>query len=302
MRKRFVISALALLVGILSTASCSSLKRMCTVDSGYSGAAYYDSICHPSGTLVEKFYPSSTKQGPGARRMLVYLPDGYESSEESYPVLYLIHGARGNEQSWIKDGDALHTLDSLRTANLCSDFILVLPNLNQYDDDEDFGESRFKRPIESFFEIDGTVESAFFTDVVEFVDRNFRTIPDKQHRALAGLSIGALQAIYISADNPDAFDYIGLFSPMYKAFFKKSECSDFYRDLNQRQEMQFANPPQLYFIQIGKADIFYSHITDYRIYLNKNGFDYQYREYEGGHTWTSWKKYFEVFAKRIFIQ
>ena len=279
--------------------SCS-LQRALTVDqsSASMSASRINETYSPGGRVEEVFYDCSVP-GPSRRRMLVYLPEGYDEGGR-YPVTYLFHGARGNETSWIKDGDLLRVQDSLVSAGLAVPSITVMPNMNQYDDDEDFGESRFKRPIESFFETNGTVESAFIRDVVRVVDSLYRTVPDKRHRAVAGLSVGALQSIFISANSPDMFDYVGLFSPMYRSPALSGDEIPFYRGLEDKIERQFSQKPRLYSIQIGTGDIFHSHMKRFRHFLDISGASYEYYETKGGHSWTSWRQFYKNFAVKAF--
>ena len=132
------------------------------------------------GILEERVYQCST-DGPTERRMFVYLPEEYYESDASYPVLYLLHGARGNELSWIEKGNLLHNIDSLTTNGLMRKMIVVLPNVNQYDDDSDCRKSRIKGAVESFFETDGMVEAAFVNDVVGAGDSLYRTLGSLSH-------------------------------------------------------------------------------------------------------------------------
>lgn len=283
--------------------SCAEVKSFMSTHSGRPDISAEDLTrqMHPKGTIKEVVYRTSAGIGPTHRRMIVYLPEGYESSpQRRYPVLYLFHGARGNETSWILDGDLVHINDSLLTEGLIQPFITVLPNMNQYDDDEDFGNSRFKRPIESIFGPDGAVEASFTRDVVNTVDSLFRTMPEKRGRAIAGLSIGGLQAINISANHPYTFGAIGLFSPMHKAYIKPSGYSDFYWNLRSKQRIQFDNPPVLYSIYIGKKDIFYFNVEYYRRYMHDNGFPFQYTETRGGHDWTRWRSFYAIFIQTCF--
>ena len=284
------------------TSSCAEVKSFMTSHSGRPdiSAEELSHQLHPRGTIRQVFYKTSVK-GPSHRRMLVYLPEGYESSpERRYPVLYLLHGARGNETSWLVDGNLARINDSLQTAGLTDAFITVLPNMNQYDDDRDFANSRFKRPIESLFGPDGAVEASFTRDVVATVDSLFRTIPEKEGRAIAGLSIGGLQAINISANQPYTFDAIALFSPMHKAFIKASDYSDYYWNLRAKQRVQFSKPPRLYSIYIGKKDIFYFNVEYYRRYMHSNNFPFQYTETRGGHDWTRWRNFYTMFIQTCF--
>lgn len=253
----------------------------------------------PKGTLKEVFYKTSVP-GPTQRKMRVYLPEGYEDSDERYPVIYLLHGARGNEDAWVKNGNILQVADSLQSNGYSKRFILVMPNMNQYKDDDDYKNSRLKRAFESIFDVDGTVESAFPNDVVKFIDSEFRTIPDKRHRAIAGLSLGGLQSIFLGANNPDLFDYFGLFSPTRRTALKPSEYNEFYSYLKDKLAVQFADPPRLYMICIGKKDIFFQQMRSYRRYLRKQGYNHVYFETPGGHNWNNWKPYCTFFMQECF--
>lgn len=251
------------------------------------------------GVLEECMYDCSS-EGPRQRRMYVYLPKGYHASGCRYPVLYLLHGARGNELSWINKGNVLHAIDTLTSSSRMPATIVVFPNMNQYWDEMDFGRSRLKSAIESLFEIDGAVETAFVRDVVETVDSLYRTVPDKEHRAIAGLSIGAMQSMYISANFPDSFGYVGLFSSMVHPPLKKSLYSSFYKDLKTKMRRQFTSPPFTYSIMIGKKDIFYPQMVRFSRYLERNGYPFDMYLTEGGHQWDSWKEYSNVFMQKIW--
>lgn len=251
------------------------------------------------GILEECFYKSSAG-GPSERRMCVYLPSEYYDTTARYPVYYLLHGARGNELSWIEKGDLLHNIDSLTSAGLMNKTIVVLPNVAQYDDDIDFGKSRLKGAVESFFENDGKVEHSFINDVVAKIDSTYRTIPQKSHRAIGGISLGALQSIHISATHPDMFDYIGLYSPMVHPFIKYSEHSSFYSKLKKKQAIQFADPPKLYLIMIGKVDFFYLRMNSYCNYLHRKGYEHEYHVSSGGHQWFNWEEYNNMFMQQLW--
>lgn len=91
-----------------------------------------DSSVRYEGILEECMHDCSVK-GPRQRRMYVYLPRDYYESNDRFPVLYLLHGARGNELSWIHKGNILHNLDSLTSSSKMKETIVVFPNVNQYD-------------------------------------------------------------------------------------------------------------------------------------------------------------------------
>lgn len=251
------------------------------------------------GILEECFYDCSV-DGPHKRRMFVYLPSEYYNTTDCYPVLYLLHGARGNETSWITKGNLLHNIDSLTAHCLMKKSIVVLPNTNQHRNDLDYGKSRIKGAIESFFENDGMVEYAFVNDVVAHVDSVYRTIPDKSARAIGGLSIGAMQSIHISANHPDMFDYIGLFSSMVHPIPHYSAHSSFYHKLKRKHKIQFATAPQLYYVMIGKTDFFYPRMQTYHNYLKRNDYKHEYYTSSGGHQWYNWEEYCNQFMQRLW--
>lgn len=279
-----------LLIAILITAC---------VPNRYVGYPQLSANLKYEGILEEQTYMCSV-EGLTERRMLVYLPKEYYKSNVSYPVLYLLHGARGNELSWIEKGNLLHNIDSLTSAKRMREMIVVLPNVNQYDDDTDFGNSRIKGAVESLFETDGMVEAAFVNDVVGTVDSRYRTLPDKQYRAIAGLSIGAMQAMHISANATDMFGYVGLFSAMVHPVLRRSECSVFYKHFKDKLEVQFATSPLLYSIMIGRCDFYYPRMKCYARYLNKRGYRYEMSIVEGGHQWYNWAEFANIFMQRLF--
>ena len=217
-------------IAILLLGACSTSRRAVAVD-----YPKIDSSYSHQGILEECIYECSV-EGPKERRMFIYLPQEYYRSAKRYPVFYLLHGARGNETSWISKGELLQNIDSLTADGAMKECIVVLPNTNQHNDDKDYGKSRIKGAVESFFENDGRVEYSFVNDVVKKIDSTYRTIPEKSSRAIGGLSIGALQSLHISANHPDTFGYVGLFSPMVHPFIRHSEHSSFFKQLKKKQK------------------------------------------------------------------
>lgn len=244
--------------------------------------------------------PSSEKDLT-KRRITVYLPrDYYRDTLRRYPVFYLLHGARGNEKTWIDRGDILHRIDSLRRCGLARDFILVLPNLNNYFGDRDYKDGHPLRAMQAFWLQDGEAERYFVHDVVARVDSLFRTEARKSGRAVAGMSNGALQALYLAADYPDLFDYVGLFSPYAYATFAAKYHRDVYGGLSWKLERQFANPPAVYNIYIGKADFFYPHMVLFDRRLTRKGYPHRFVVAEGGHEWYNWTAFCTDFCQTLF--
>lgn len=251
--------------------------------------------------IIETVTYDASEPALSQRRMVIYLPTGYYAdSLRRYPVMYLLHGARGNEVTWIELGEAFRSLDSLRRISRAVDFILVLPNMNNYSGDDDYKNGRPMNAMRSFWLLDGEAERYFMQDVVQRVDSLYRTVPEKRGRAIAGMSSGALQSIYLSAGHPDAFGYVGLFSPYNHPTFAALGHRDVYGRLWKRLEKQFADPPIRYDIYIGDTDVFYPHMWIFHNNLMKK--DYQHRFFirPGGHEWYNWSYFLIDFYKEIF--
>ena len=169
----------------------------------------------PHGFIDEIWYPSTLEEFK-ERRMMIYLPSEYAKQKLTrYPVLYLLHGSGGDEESWLDCGRLAQIMDNLIYEKRCKPMIVVMPNgiANRASapgkDPDNLGLKSSSINIESML---GRIETVFMNDIVDFVDKNYRTLNNKQNRAIAGLSLGGLQTIFISLNNPTAFDYIGLFS------------------------------------------------------------------------------------------
>lgn len=256
----------------------------------------------PHGIVEEVMYPSSVP-GPTERRMIVYLPADYHLGQEHYPVFYLLHGARGYETSWIRKGRVYESTDSLWREGKALPCIVVMPNVNQYDDDEDYDGGRFKDAWESIFEVDGAVEYAFVQDVVHCIDSLYRTIPDKEHRAIAGLSIGGYQSIYFGANYPDVFGYVGAFSPYMWSLGKRTEYrKQFYGQLHKKMGLQFgSNPPEGYYLYAGKWDIMRPSTLSVHRYMERKGYEHSYTKYPGSHDWKNgWIEEYQDMLQRVF--
>ena len=254
--------------------------------------------------LVEEVVQPCSVTGPANRRMIVYLPKDYYSSGKRYPVIYLLHGARGYETSWIRFGRVYETTDSLWREGKAPECIVVMPNLNQYNDESDYDGGRFKGAYESIWEVDGKAEWAFCKDVVDLTDSLYRTIPDKQHRAVAGLSIGGLQSIYFGANHPDIFGYIGAFSPYFWTAGKNHAYRKaFYGDLHGKMAREFRDsPPSGYYLYAGKWDLARPATLHHHQYMIRMGYPHHYAKYPGSHDWPNggWADEYCDFLQKIF--
>ena len=251
--------------------------------------------------VVVTSYPASI----GEAGVAVYLPEGYTTSKEAYPVLYLLHGSGDDETGWMTKGKAKAILDSLITNQLCPPMIVVMPNgyLEQT--------GRYYAP-ESRLWMESTFEENF-SNLLAWTEAHYRTIADKQHRAIAGLSMGGFHTMHTAALLNQAFDYVGIFSALYVPHTKQphnernieiSALAQSDKPAYQQTEallaQQFATPPQVYWIACGVEDFLYEDNVIYRQYLDEQQYPYEYHESAGGHSWQNWMDYLTIFAQKIF--
>jgi enterochelin esterase-like enzyme len=251
------------------------------------------------GTVSKRWYSS-----PGLgmeRRLTVYTPPGYESSKEKYPVLYLLHGAGGDEEAWMTLGRASQILDNLIAQGKTKPMIVVMPNGNVSQEAAPGEDSRgFYRP--TFMvpnTMDGTYETNFM-DIVRFIESNYRVKADKANRAVAGLSMGGFHSLHISRLNPNSFDYVGLYSAAILPRQQGTSLPAAYDKIDETLAQQKKNGYKLYWIACGKTDFLYKTNVEFRERLDKLGMKYTYRESEGGHTWRNWRVYLSEFTPMLF--
>jgi enterochelin esterase family protein len=162
------------------------------------------------------------------------------------------------------------------------------------------GESKegFYKPI---FRLPNTMNGKMeetFVDVINFVEDNYRVVPEKSHRAIAGLSMGGFHSLHISRYYPNTFDYVGLFSPAIMP--DSTVTSKVYDNFDISLQAQKDNGYKLYWIAIGNTDFLYKHVEAYRVKLDEMKMTYVYHETEGGHTWTNWRDYLSEFVPQLF--
>lgn len=258
----------------------------------------------PHGNLSKVWYNSPTLKMQ--RRMTVYTPAGYDKGK-NYPVMYLLHGAGGDENAWSELGRAAQIMDNLIATGKAKPMIVVMPNGNtdcQAAPGEwsrgmyqpSFMGSVNQRPI-------ATMDESFM-DIVKYIESHYKVAKGKKNRAICGLSMGGGHSFATSKRYPDSFNYVGLFSAGLNIGGERNKS--FYELLQQNKEVQqqlsrmFSAKPALYWIAIGKTDFLYQQNADLRRYLDEKGYKYEYVETEGGHIWRNWRIYLTMFAQKIF--
>ena len=250
------------------------------------------------GTVSKVWYESPT--AGITRRLTVYTPAGYETSGKDYPVFYLLHGIGGDENAWSELGRAAQIMDNLIAQGKAEPMILVMTNGN-ISQEACPGETSegFKVPTMMLPKtMEGSFESAF-PDVVKFIEKTYRVKKDKAHRAIAGLSMGGFHSLFISINNPDTFDYIGLFSAAVDRQ-QQGGIQSVYADRDAKIDKLFSKKPKLFWIGIGKTDFLIQSNNDLLAKLDAKHHKYTYLETEGGHIWRNWRIYLSEFVPLLF--
>ena len=225
------------------------------------------------------------------RRLTVYTPYGYETNPKAkYPVLYLLHGAGGDEEAWLSMGRAAQILDNLIEKGLAKPMIVVMPNGNPNQQAaQTFGlpttEKDWRNPENRNLYVKSLVE-----EIVPFIEKNYRTVAKKSHRAIAGLSMGGGHTIAASGMYPDMFDYI---CPLSMGAHKSDELSA------QLQGIKKAGY-KLYWLACGNTDFLFDQANELDEALTENGLEHTYFVSEGGHVWANWRLYLNTFAPLLF--
>ena len=273
----------------------ASVTNVFLIDGDY--ADYFKIKDVPHGTVSKVWYHSPSLGME--RRLSVYTPAGYEKGDNRYPVFYLLHGMGGDENAWLELGRAAQILDNMIAEGKVEPMIVVMTNGNA-DLQAAPGESSlgFAPPT---IQLPKTMEGSFethFPEVVEFIDSNYRTIPSKQNRAIAGLSMGGFHSLHISKEYPDMFDYVGLFSAAIMPDRKVK--SPIYDNMEGKLKTQFDKKPALYWIAIGDKDFLYEANKEYRKKLDENGYKNTNRESHDGQIWKNCRIYLTEFIPQLF--
>lgn len=225
------------------------------------------------------------------RRLTVYTPYGYEKDTKTkYPVLYLLHGAGGDEEAWSSMGRAAQILDNLIAKGLAKPMIVVMPNGNPNQQAAQTmglptSQVNFRDPANANAYVRSLVE-----EIVPFIEKNYRVVAKKSHRAIAGLSMGGGHTIAASGLYPDTFDYI---CPLSMGSQRTEQLDA------QLQGIKKAGY-KLYWLACGNTDFLFDSANQLDAALTANGLEHTYFVSEGGHTWANWRYYLNTFAPLLF--
>jgi enterochelin esterase-like enzyme len=270
------------------------------------GSDYYSIQDVPHGQVREVWYDS--KVTGSWRHAFVYLPPGYDSQpKQRYPVLYLQHGGGEDESGWIHQGRANFILDNLIARHEASPMIVVMANgyarragAAPPDPAAKPGSPQFTRALDE-------MAKAFDDDItlalIPFVDRTYRTVADREHRAMAGLSMGGFQTFHVTLNHLDLFSYIGGFSGA--GGMMEDRKPDLKTDYNGAfaDSAAFAKKVHVLYLGVGTAEpaMFQARLRGLHEALEQGGIEHVWWQSPGtDHEWQTWRRNLKDFAPRLF--
>lgn len=221
-------------------------------------------------------------------RIYVYLPPDYFASEKEakkYPVLYLQHGHGENETAWVNQGKANFILDKLIAEKKAEPMILVMCNGMVSSEN---GGKIVIGSTEGF-------ESLLIKEVIPYVEEKYRAFGDKEHRGMAGLSMGSMQTSVVTLKHQDLFDYVGIFSG-----FVTDVLSGYTEHTKAAYLDTYSDHIKYIFRAMGNQDIFYEYFCADDKLLAAHHVMHERVVYEGAHEWKVWQRCLYDFSQKIF--
>src|SRR5438552_12431647 len=281
-------------------------------------SAWWDFKDVPHGTVQAVWYPSPTLK-LASRRMMVYTPPGYETGNQKYPVLYLLHGGGGDEDAWLTMGRANIIMDNLIAAGKAKPMIVVMPNGNATQTVSQgyaFGPTPARQSVQAPAPppvqaaqaaggapggaggrggapqpYAGSYPESLVKDVIPFVEKRFRVLAAKDDRAIAGLSMGSGHTLAATNNNPGTFAYIGVFSSGPQAVDETFQ---------KQLEAVKAGGVRFYWLGAGTTDMARDRTVTLSELVKKAGFTTTYREIPGRHYWFLWRDFLVHYAQTAF--
>jgi enterochelin esterase-like enzyme len=288
----------------------------------------------PHGTLSLIWYPSPALKL--TRRLYVYTPPGYETSTARYPVFYLLHGGGGDEDAWTTLGRAPQIMDNLIAQGKAKPMIVVMTNENSNQiAAPDFvpapqgggrgagapaqGAARPGNPMQGTAMLD--FPKSMISDLIPFIDKAYRTLPDRENRAIAGLSMGGGMTLLAAFNNLDKFAWVGTFSaglppmpgvgvsidppanaanlrgPDISNTIDKQKLAGLLPQLNASANARL----RLFYVGIGAEDGLITAHNAFKELLKEKGVNATIVERHGyGHEWPFWRISLGDLAPRLF--
>jgi enterochelin esterase-like enzyme len=270
------------------------------------GSDLMDTKNVPHGAVAAVYYQSAALGR--TRRMHIYTPPGYESGKDKYPVFYLLHGAGDCDDSWTSVGRANFILDNLIASGKAKPMIVVMPaghtNAGGGGGGGRGAAAGGAPPRDEFVD-------DFVGDVMPYVEKHYRVIADRAHRAIAGLSMGGSQTLNIVGQHLDRFAFVGVYSsgllgggrgaaPAAGAAAPPFGAAWEEQNLAALDNAATKKGLKLLWFATGVEDGLMPTTTSTVALLKKHGFAPTMKESPGGHTWLNWRSYLIEFAPQLF--
>jgi enterochelin esterase-like enzyme len=236
------------------------------------------------------------------RRCFVYTPADYDkNTKDRYPVLYLQHGSGEDETGWPVQGKANLILDNLIAAKKAVPMIIVMDN--GYASRPSQASPQGSTGAPTGVGIFSAFEEVLIKEIIPLIDNTYRTIADRDHRAMAGLSMGANQTIQITMNNLDKFSYIAGFSGTSN--FPRTDAIDTETFMGGKFKDGAALNKQIKLFWLGlgtkEPNPFPGSVGAFRAMLDKQGVKYNYYESQGtAHEWLTWRRDLYQLASLLF--
>jgi len=231
------------------------------------------------------------------RKFAVYLPPGYETSERSYPVLYLLHGSGDDQTGWVQFGEVLNITDKAIADGIATPMIIIMPDANT-------GRRGYFNDIKG----DWNYEDFFFKELVPYVEKKFRIKGEKRYRAIAGLSMGGGGSFMYALHHPEMFSSScplsasvgpltvddarkaytrnnpGLADSVMVNYYNRHSVLALIKNIPDDQKKAVR-----WYIDDGDDDFLYEGNCLVHIAMRKKEIPHEFRVRDGGHTWTYWR-------------
>jgi enterochelin esterase-like enzyme len=236
------------------------------------------------GKMDTILYPSKTVGV--SRKALVYTPPGFSKSK-TYPVLYLLHGIGGDEKEWLKNGQPQVILDNLYADKKLESMIVVLPNGRAMKDDRAIGNMFDSARVQAF----SVFGKDLLNDLIPFIEKKYPVYKDREHRAVAGLSMGGGQSLNFGLGNLDKFAWVGGFS---------SAPNTKLPEVLVPNPVEAKSKLKLLWISCGDADGLMSFSKRTHDYLYEKDVPHIFYVEPGGHDFKVWKNDLYMFSQFLF--
>lgn len=268
---------------------CSRYSSALEVPESGAGYLYIKDVPHGQVRTVN-YYSNVTKSW---REVCVYTPASYEMNpEKRYPVVYIQHGGGEDHTGWVKQGNAGIILDNLIEEGKAEEMIIVSSNSNV--GGRGMGGYNWEG-MQPFRE-------ELINNIIPFIDKTFRTIPDKEHRAMCGLSMGGGQSFYIGLRSLDVFSHVGIFSTGMFGGIAQAKEIDLEKEVPGMlsNTKEFNNNLKTFLITCGEQDPRLSHNRRVAEQMKSLGVNVEFDSFPGDHEWQPWRKSWHKFAQMIF--